>query len=81
MLYFAQCGNPTEYENYIVDADSESKVLQWLEEMIELNDDCIEEFDDSAAIIGTTYLQVEPYDAHNEEHYDTRLSSGILYIT
>ena len=81
MLYFAQCGNPTEYENYIVDAESETKVLQWLEEMICIDDDSIEEFDDSAAIMGTTYMQVERYDEHNEEHYDTRQSSGVLYIT
>lgn len=80
MLYFAQCGNPTENENFIVDAKSESQVLQWLEELNDLSDEPIEEFGDSAAIIGSTYYNVELYDEQNEEHLDTYNDCGILYI-
>ena len=80
MLYFAQCGSPTENENFIVDAKSESQVLQWLEEFNDLSDEPIEEFGDSAAIIGSTYYNVELYDEQNEEHLDTYNECGILYI-
>lgn len=80
MLYFAQCGSPTENENFIVDAKSESQVLQWLEELNDLSDELIEEFGDSAAIIGSTYYNVELYDEQNEEHFDTYNECGILYI-
>jgi hypothetical protein len=79
MLYFAQCGNPTENENFIVDAKSASQVLQWLEELNGLSDEPIEEFGDSAAIIGSTYYNVEIYDERNEEHIDAR-ENGVLYI-
>lgn len=80
MLYFAQCGSPTENENFIVDAKSESQVLQWLEELNDLLDEPIEEFGDSAAIIGSTYYNVEPYNEQNEEHLDTYNECGVLYI-
>lgn len=80
MLYFAQCGSPTENENFIVDARSESQVLQWLEELNDISDESIEEFGDSAAIIGSTYYNVEPYKETNEEHLDTYNECGILYI-
>ena len=33
MLYFAQSGNLTESENFIVEAKTELQVLQWLEEI------------------------------------------------
>ena len=80
MLYFAQCGSPTENENFIVDAKSESQVLQWLEEFNDLLDEPIEEFGDSAAIIGSTYYNVELYNEQNEEHLDTYNECGVLYI-
>ena len=80
MLFFAQCGSPTENENFIVDAKSESQVLQWLEELNDLSDEPIEEFGDSAAIIGSTYYNVEPYNERNEEHFDTLKLYGVLYI-
>ena len=80
MLYFAQCGSPTENENFIVDAKSESQVLQWLEEFNDLSDEPIEEFGDSAAIIGSTYYNVEPYNEQNEEHLDTYKECGVFYI-
>lgn len=78
MLYFAQYGNPTFNENFIVDAKSEHQVLLWLEDFSSL-DEPIEEFGDSAAIIGSTYYNVEIYDERNEEHIDAR-ENGVLYI-
>ena len=80
MLYFVQCGSLIENENFVVDAKSESQILQWLEELNDLSDEPFEEFGDSAAIIGTTYIQVEPYNERNEEHFDTLKLYGVLYI-
>lgn len=80
MLYFAQYGGPTQNESFIVEANSEHQVLQWLEELSLLDDEPIEEFGDSAAIIGSTYYQVELYNNLNEEHLDTFNLYGVLYI-
>jgi hypothetical protein len=80
MLYFAQCGNLNENENFIVDAKTELQVLQWLEEINVSDSEDVEQFGDSAAIIGTYYYQVEPYNSTNEEHLDTFNLYGVLYI-
>lgn len=71
MLYFAQCGDPVNYESFIVDAESLSDVVEWIKDFSSIDEEPQDEDQTYAsAISGHLWYNIEQFGSRNEEHSD-----------